>query len=40
MASLERALASPEAQAAMVDSENFLDVKRIQTFVVEEVRVI
>jgi uncharacterized protein (TIGR02118 family) len=40
MASLERALASPEAQAAIVDSENFLDVKRIQTFVVEEVRVI
>jgi len=40
MGSLERALASPEAQAAMVDSENFLDMERIQTFIVEEVAVI
>ena len=40
MRSLERALASPEAQAALADSEKFLDVKRIQTFIVEEVAVI
>jgi uncharacterized protein (TIGR02118 family) len=40
MESLQRALASPEAQAALVDSENFLDVERIQTFVVEEARVV
>jgi uncharacterized protein (TIGR02118 family) len=40
MGSLERALASPEAQAAIADSENFLDVGRIQTFIVEEVTVI
>jgi uncharacterized protein (TIGR02118 family) len=38
--SLNRALTSPEGQAAMVDSENFLDVERIQTFVVEEVTII
>jgi hypothetical protein len=40
MKSLQRALASPEAQAAMADSENFLDVERIQTFIVEEVTVV
>ncbi|MGW8370047.1 MAG: EthD family reductase [Gammaproteobacteria bacterium] len=39
MASLERSLASPEGQAALTDSEKFLDVERIQTFVVEEVPV-
>lgn len=40
MESLERALASPEGQAAIADTENFLDVKRMQTFSVEEVTVI
>jgi uncharacterized protein (TIGR02118 family) len=40
MASLQRALTSPQGQAAMADSENFLDVERIQTFVVEEVPVV
>lgn len=40
MESLNRALTSPQGQAAMVDSENFLDVERIQTFVVEEVTII
>jgi uncharacterized protein (TIGR02118 family) len=39
MASLQRALTSPEGQAAVADSANFLDVKRIQTFIVEEVTV-
>jgi uncharacterized protein (TIGR02118 family) len=40
MESLQRALASPGAQAALADSVNFLDVERIQTFVVEEVTVV
>jgi uncharacterized protein (TIGR02118 family) len=39
-AALERALASPEAQAAIADSANFLDVERIQTFIVDEVTVV
>jgi uncharacterized protein (TIGR02118 family) len=38
--SLQRALTSPEAQAALLDSVNFIDVERIQTFVVEEVSVV
>jgi uncharacterized protein (TIGR02118 family) len=37
--SLQRALASPEALAAMADSENFLDVARIQTFIADELAV-
>jgi uncharacterized protein (TIGR02118 family) len=40
MPALQRALASPEAQAALVDSANFIDVQRIQTFVVEEVTIV
>ena len=40
MASLQRALASPEAQAALTDSVNFLDVARVQTFIVDEVTVL
>ena len=40
MESLQRALASPAGQEALVDSENFLDVERIQTFVVEETLVV
>jgi uncharacterized protein (TIGR02118 family) len=40
MESLQRALASPEAQAALVDSVSFIDVQRIQTFVVEEVTIV
>jgi uncharacterized protein (TIGR02118 family) len=37
---LQRALVSPQGQAAVADSANFLDVARIQTFVVEEVAVV
>jgi uncharacterized protein (TIGR02118 family) len=40
MESLQQALASPESQAAMADSENFLDMERIQTLIVEEVPVV
>ena len=40
MESMGLALASPESQAALADSENFLDVERIQTFVVEELTVV
>ena len=40
MGSMLQALQSPEAQAAIDDSENFLDVEKIQTFVVEEVQVV
>jgi len=40
MESLQRALSSPAGQAALMDSENFLDVERIQTFVVEEKSVV
>lgn len=40
MESLWQALDSPESQAALADSEKFLDVARIQTFVVEEVSVL
>jgi uncharacterized protein (TIGR02118 family) len=40
MEALQRALVSPAGQAALVDSENFLDVERIQTFVVEEMSVV
>jgi uncharacterized protein (TIGR02118 family) len=40
MGSLQRALTSPQGQAALADSKNFLDVERVQTFVVEEVPVV
>jgi uncharacterized protein (TIGR02118 family) len=40
MASLQRALASPEAQAAIADSNSFVDVQRIQSIIVKEVRVV
>lgn len=40
MESLQRALASSQAQAALVDSANFIDVQRIQTFVVEEATIV
>jgi len=40
MESLQRALTSPAGQAALLDSENFLDVERIQTFVVDEMSVV
>ena len=40
MESLNAALTSPEGLAALADSENFLDVERIQTFVVEEITII
>ena len=40
MESLQRALTSSEGRAAMADSANFLDVERIQTFIVEEVTVV
>jgi uncharacterized protein (TIGR02118 family) len=40
MESRQRALVSPQGQAAVADSANFLDVARIQTFVVEEVAVV
>jgi uncharacterized protein (TIGR02118 family) len=36
-ASLERAMASPEIEAATADNKNFLDEERLQAFVVEEV---
>lgn len=37
MSSLEQALASPESQAAMSDSANFLDMERIGMLIVEEI---
>lgn len=40
MASLFEGLDSPESQAALADSENFVDTTRVQTFVVEEVTVV
>lgn len=40
MTSLQEALVSPAGLAALADSENFLDVERVQTFVVEEVSVV
>jgi len=40
MESLQRALASSPAHAALVDSANFIDVQRIQTFIVEEVTIV
>lgn len=40
MESLQNALVSPAGQAAMADSEKFLDVARIQTFVVEEATIV
>ena len=38
--SLESGLNSPESQAAMADSENFVDLNRVQTFIVEEYAVV
>ncbi len=40
VASLEHAMESPEGQAAVADTKNFLDLDRMQTFSVDEVTVI
>ena len=37
--SLERAMASPEIEAASADNKNFLDEERLQIFVAEEVAI-
>ena len=36
----ERALASPEGQAAQADAANFIDVDRMQSFSVDEVTIV
>ena len=40
VASLEQALASPEGQAVLADTENFIDLERMQTFSVDEVTIL
>ena len=40
VASLEQAMASPEGQAVVADTENFLDVARMHAFGVDEVAII
>ncbi len=40
VASLELAMGSPEGQAVVADTENFIDLARMQTFSVAEVTVI
>lgn len=36
----EQAMATPEAQAAIVDLPNFLDTTRMQSFIVDEIQVV
>ena len=36
----ERAMATPEAQAAIADLPNFIDTTRMQSFVVDEINVV
>ena len=36
----EQAMATPEAQAAIADLPNFLDVERMQSFVVDEINIV
>ena len=36
----EQAMATPEAQAAIADLPNFLDTKRMQSFIVDEITIV
>lgn len=36
----ERAMATPQAQEAIADLPNFLDMKRMQSFIVEEISIV
>ena len=40
MEAFEQALSSPEGQAALADTEKFIDVKRMQTLSVDEVTIV
>ncbi len=37
---MEQSMASAEGQAAVADGDNFLDTERIQTFTVDEVKIV